>query len=404
MASDLITRIKELAREGHPETVSIRRHIHQHPELSGEEEQTAQLVEKHLEKLGIPQHRMANTGVVGLLEGNKGNNKHKKTIALRADMDALPLNEQGNKPYTSVIKGVMHACGHDAHTAILLGAARILKQLQNHLAGNVLLIFQPYEEKLPGGAVQMLEEGLFDRYKPEKILGLHVDPELKSGTIGMKAGAYMASADEIYLEITGQGGHGATPHKNTDTILLAAQTIVSLQQVTSRNAPPATPTVLSFGRIMGDGQTNIIPNRVNLSGTFRTFDEIWRTNAHQRIQDIAHHTAKAYNGTCQVTIKKGYPTLINHPEFTNTVSRNAAAYLTKDKVLSLPRRMTAEDFAYFARQIPGCFFRLGIADKDKGIQANLHTPQFDISEKSLETGTGIMTWLTMQALKETDFS
>ncbi len=400
MTQSLIDRIRQLAREGHRETVRIRRHIHRHPELSGEEEQTASFVEQQLEQMGIPHQRMAKTGVTGFLQGGKAGDKHTETIALRADMDALPIEEEGSKPYTSVHKGVMHACGHDAHTAILLGTARILKELQSFLPGNILFIFQPFEEKLPGGAVQMLKEGLFERYKPRKVIGLHVDPELEIGTVGMKPGPYMASADEIYLEVTGRGGHGATPHKNTDTVLLAAQIIVSLQQITSRNAPPPIPSVLSFGRIMGNGQTNIIPNRVSLAGTFRTFDEDWRAKAHQRIREIAHHTAKAYGGTCRVKISKGYPTLINHTSLTNTLFQHAEKYLGKDHVLSLPLRMTAEDFAYFSREAPGCFFRLGIANSSKGITANLHTPDFDINEESLETGTGIMTWLALQSLQQ----
>ncbi|MFO8055439.1 MAG: M20 family metallopeptidase [Bacteroidales bacterium] len=387
-------KIKDKAGQYKSSIISFRRHIHTFPELSKKEHQTAAFVEKQLGNIGVPCERMADTGVIGLIHGKTPG----KTIALRADMDALPVTEANTHDFVSQNRGVMHACGHDAHTAVLLGAAQILQEFRAHFAGRIVLIFQPSEENLPGGAKELLEEGLFHKYKPAKIIGLHTDPELHSGTIGMKAGEYMASTDEIYLHVKGKGGHGAMPDKNTDTVLIASQILVSLQQVVSRESPPALPAVLSFGRFIADGQTNIIPDHVKIDGTFRTFDESWRVQAHQRIREIADYTARAHRGECEVLIKKGYPCLVNDEHFTAQVFQYAQGFLGREQVLELPVRMTAEDFAYYAQQIPACFFRLGIRNEAKGITANLHTSTFDIDEASLETGTGIMSWLAMESL------
>lgn len=381
--------LKEKARTYYSEVLAIRRHIHQHPELSTKEYQTAEFVESHLDRIGIGHERMAETGVIGFIEGKEQG----KTIALRADMDALPITEEITLNYKSRSEGVMHACGHDAHTAILLGAAHILYDLKEALRGNILLIFQPSEETFPGGAKALLEEGLFDKYNPCLILGEHVDPDIKSGEIGMKAGQYMASTDEVYLTVKGKGGHGATPDKNNDTVLIASQILNHLQQVASRNAPPDIPTVLSFGRFIADGRTNIIPEQVKLEGTFRTFSEVWREKAHKRIEEICKHTAQAANAKCEVLIDKGYPFLVNDEPLTEKTFSLAEEFLGKEKVHYLPVRMTAEDFAYYSQQIPSCFYRLGIRNEEHGITSNLHSTTFNIDEKSLETGIGLLSWL-----------
>lgn len=383
--------ILDKVRKYHSQTVAYRRHIHSYPELSKEEHKTAGFVEEQLDKMGIAHERMAKTGVIGLLDGEKEGN----CIALRADMDALPILEENTHAYVSQHKGVMHACGHDAHTAVLLGAAQVLSELRDKIKGRVIFIFQPSEENFPGGAKTLLEEGLFEKYKPDKIFGLHVDPDIESGKIGMKPGQYMASTDEVYLKVKGKGGHGATPEKNVDTVLMASQILVNLQQIVSRNAPPDIPTVLSFGRFIAEGRTNIIPEQVTLDGTFRTFDETWRSQAHERIKDIAANTARAMGGSCEVLIDKGYPFLVNNEHLSEATQLKAKQYLGEDNVLQLPVRMTAEDFAYYSQEIPACFYRLGIRNESKQITANLHTSTFDIDEKSLETGVGVMAWLVL---------
>lgn len=392
--------IKEKARNYYSKVLDIRRHIHQNPELSKEEYQTAKYVESYLDKLGISHERMAETGVIGLIKGNpKG-----ETIALRADMDALPITEKNDTHYSSQHKNVMHACGHDAHTAMLLGTAYILQEMQSELNGNIVLIFQPSEERFPGGAKKLLEEGLFEKYHPSVIFGQHVDPDIQCGHVGMKSEEYMASTDEIYLHVKGKGGHAATPDKNTDTVLLASQILNNLQQISARNAPPEIPTVLSFGRFITEGQTNIIPDEAKLAGTFRTFNETWRKKAHQRIRDICRHTASLAEGSCEVVIEKGYPSLINDKPLTENTFSLATGFLGEKNVYSLPVRMTAEDFSYYSQQIPSCFYRLGIRNENQGITSNLHTSTFNIDESSLETGMGFMSWLAINYLQRGSFS
>lgn len=388
---DISKKIKDRVRMYHAETVAVRRHIHSYPELSMQENRTAAFVEQQLDKIGIPHERMAKTGVIGWIDGDEPGN----TIALRADMDALPIEEQNNHNFVSKNQGVMHACGHDAHTAVLLGAAHVLYDLKEHMKGRVLLIFQPSEESFPGGAKMLLEEGLFDKYKPTKIFGLHVDPDIESGMIGMKGGQYMASTDEVYLTVKGKGGHGATPDKNVDTVLMASQILVNLQQIASRNAPPDIPTVLSFGRFIAEGRTNIIPDTVKMDGTLRTFNEPWRAKAHDRIEQVAVNTAKSMGGDCEVFIDKGYPYLVNDENLTEKTFGLAQDFLGAGNVRKLAVRMTAEDFAYYSQKVPACFFRLGIRNEKKGIVSNLHTSTFDIDEKSLETGVGMMSWLAL---------
>lgn len=388
-------RIQALAAQHFEKTRAIRRHLHQHPELSFEEEATGQYIAAELERLGIPHTTgWAGHGVVGHIGPAGG-----RVIALRADIDALPIRQESEQPYRSQNDGVMHACGHDVHTASLLGVAAILKELEGELPGQVRLIFQPGEEKLPGGASIMIKEGVLEDPVPELILGQHVHPPLEAGKVGIKGGPYMASADELYMTIEGKGGHGALPHECVDPIVVASQVVVALQQVVSRKAPPTSPSVLTFGRIASDGgTTNVIPDRVRLEGTFRAMDEAWRARAHEEITRIAEGTAAAMGATCNLEIRKGYPYLENEPSLTAQVREGMIEYLGAERVVDLPIRMTAEDFSYYSQVVDACFYRLGTGNRERGITSPVHTPTFDIDEKALETGIGTMAYLAISML------
>jgi amidohydrolase len=391
-------KIQELAHQYHADTISLRRHLHMHPELSFEEVNTGKFVSAQLSAMGIEhQHGVADNGVVALI---KGKNPRKRVIALRADMDALPILEANNVPYKSQNEGVMHACGHDVHTSSLLGTTRILHQLRDQFEGTVKCIFQPGEERLPGGASLMIKAGVLENPRPSSIFGQHVHPPLRAGMIGLKPGIYMASADELYVTVKGRGGHGAMPQECVDPVVVTAQIIVALQQVVSRYADPAIPTVLTFGKINSTGgATNIIPNEVKLVGTFRTMHEKWRMEAHKRMKKIAESIAKGYGAACEFDILKGYPVLYNHEELTLRTKKWAIEFLGKDKVVDLPLRMTAEDFAYFSQVMPACFYRLGTGNPERGITSPIHTDTFYIDEAALETGMGMMAWLALQELK-----
>ncbi len=379
------------------ELTEIRQHLHAHPELSFEEKKTAAYISEQLSSWGIQhQTHVAGYGITGIIEGRK---PEKKVVALRADIDALPIVEMNETPYKSLNRGVMHACGHDVHTACLLGAVKLLHEKKSDFEGTVKFIFQPAEEKLPGGAIKMMEAGVLENPTVDTILGQHVYPDLASGKVGFRSGSYMASTDEINLYIRGKGGHAAMPDAIDDTVLAMAEIIVSLQSVVSRKAPPAIPTVLSFGKVTADGATNIIPSEVVVRGTFRTFDESWRAKAHQLITEKAQTIARAYGCSCEVVIDKGYPFLENNPEVTATARRAAEQYLGKENVVDLDIRMTAEDFARFAQRVPACFYRLGTRNEEKNMTSGLHTPHFDVDEKSMETGTGLLVWETLQQLK-----
>ena len=388
--------IKELSNRYLEEIIDIRRHIHAHPELSMQEHKTAELVATALTDMGLEvKTGVAKTGIVALI---KGKNPDKKTIALRADMDALQIKEENDVPYKSKNEGVMHACGHDVHTASLLGTAKILNEIKDHFEGTVKLFFQPSEEVYPGGAIQMIRAGAMENPRPENVFGQHVYPELVAGKIGLKPGKYMASTDEIFLTVNGKGGHAALPMNNIDPVLIASHIIVGLQQIVSRNASPDVPTVLSFGRIIGDGRTNVIPNQVHIEGIIRTFDEPWRKEAHQRVTKMAKAIAEGMGGSCDVFIDAGYPFVYNDPEVTKNTKALAIEYLGKENVVDLPLRMTAEDFAYFANEAPSCFYRLGTRNEEQGKVSNLHSPTFDVDEKSMETGMGLMAWIAVNAL------
>jgi len=389
-------RIKELAKENLQNTIAIRRHLHANPELSYEEFNTAKYVAQQLREIGIkPKEGVAETGLTALIEGK---NPDKKVIALRADMDALPIVETNEVSYKSKNEGVMHACGHDAHTASLLGAAKILNAVKDNFEGTIKLIFQPGEEKNPGGASLMIKDGALKNPSPANIHGQHVMPLIPVGKVGFKSGMYMASADEIYLTIKGKGGHGAIPELLTDNVLITSHIIVALQQIISRNASPKTPTVLSFGKVEAHGATNIIPDEVKVAGTFRAMDEEWRAKAHGLITKMAQSIAEGMGATCEVNISKGYPYLENDPELTQKAREIAEGYLGKENVVDLPIWMGAEDFAYYSHEIPACFYRLGTRNEERGITSYVHTPTFDIDESALEIGSGLMAWIALNNL------
>jgi amidohydrolase len=393
---DLKTRIEELAKQYLPEIVDIRRHIHQHPELSFEEYETSGFVTRKLDEYGITYKKgYVKTGIIGTIAGN---NPGKRTIALRADMDALPITEQNDIPFKSLNDGVMHACGHDVHTSSLLGTARILNELRNEWEGTVLLIFQPGEEKLPGGAKLMMQEGALDNPKPDIIIGQHVLPGLEAGKVGFKPGMYMASTDEIYITVNGKGGHAAIPHQLIDPVLIASHIIVALQQIVSRHANTLFPSVLSFGKVEAKGATNVIPDVVKIEGTFRTLNETWRLKAHEKIVKMAQSVAEGMGGRCDVNIISGYPFLINNEEITVKSIQIARQMLGDTNVVDLDIRMTAEDFAYYSQKYPSTFYRLGIMDKKGSLSSPLHSPDFNVDESALETGMRTMAWLTVSFL------
>lgn len=381
------------------EVIAIRRHLHRHPELSFHEENTSRFIAGKLSEWGIPyEENVGGYGVVGLITGKEPNGK---TIALRADMDALPIQEENQVDYVSSNPGVMHACGHDVHTSSLLGTAYILNQLKDQFSGRVKLIFQPAEEQLPGGASLMIKAGVLKNPVPRVILGQHVHPPLEAGKVGFRPGKYMASSDELFLTVTGKGGHGAMPHQAVDTTLAAAHIIVALQQIISRRSDPTIPSVLTLGKIHSDGgSTNIIPETVHIQGTFRAMDEEWRYRAHDLLRQTAEHTAQALGAAVDVNIKVGYPFLYNDPETTQNMRARAVEFLGADKVVDLPIRMTAEDFAYYSHEMDACFYRLGVADPGSSAARQLHTSTFDVDERCLQTSVGLMAYLSLSELAD----
>jgi len=370
--------------------IAIRRHLHSHPELSYQEKETSLFVQKQLTQYGIPFEIMAETGVVGLI---KGKNPDSRTIALRADMDALPIEELNDVDFKSQNKGVMHACGHDVHTTCLLGAARILSELKGEWEGTVKLIFQPGEEKNPGGASLMIKAGVLENPKPQGIFGLHVHPLLPVGKLSFREGKCMASADELYFTIKGKGGHAAQPDLTVDTILAASQLVVNLQQVISRNRNPFSPSVLSVCSFQGGYTTNVIPSEVNLKGTFRAMDEKWRFRAHELIRNEANGTALATGATIDSLVDVGYPSVDNNAELTKVGRSIVEDYVGVDNVEETELRMGAEDFGYYTQAIPGCFFRLGVRNEARGYVNNVHTPNFMVDENAIEIGMGVMALL-----------
>jgi len=380
-------KIKDLARQYAPEFIDVRRHLHAHPELSYQEFETSKFIQQKLSGYNIPFEVKATTGVIGLI---KGKNPDSRIVALRADMDALPIEEQNDVPYKSTKKGIMHACGHDVHTTCLLGAAKILSDTKAEWQGTIKLIFQPGEEKNPGGASLLIKEGVLEKPKPEGIFALHVNPQLEVGKLSFRPGKVMASADEIYITIKGKGGHAAAPHLTADTILIASHLVVSLQQVISRNNSPLQPSVLSITSFQGGYTTNVIPSEVKLMGTFRAMDEGWRFKAHDIIRKLSTELVHSMGAEIDLHIDVGYPSVYNNEQLNDEAKKIAGQYMGIEKVEETEIRMGAEDFGYYSQQIPGCFFRLGTGNKTKGITSGVHTPLFNIDEDAIETGIGMM--------------
>jgi amidohydrolase len=392
----LLETVKTLSESFAGDIVGIRRHIHANPELSYQEHNTAGYVTSQLKSFGIlAVEGIATTGVMAEV---KGKNPGKKMIALRADMDALPIHEANEVPYKSRNSGVMHACGHDVHTSSLLGTARILNEIKDQFEGTVRFLFQPGEEKNPGGASFMIRDGALENPRPASIIGQHVFPFLATGKIGFREGMYMASADEIYLKVVGKGGHGAAPDLAIDPIVIASHIIIALQQIISRNASPKQPTVLTFGKISGEGATNIIPNEVTIAGTFRAMNEVWREAALQKIQKMAESIAEGMGGKCIVDISRGYPYLENNPQLTRSIRKAAEEYVGKENVEDLDITLGAEDFSYYSQIIPASFYRLGTRNEAKGITSYVHTPTFDIDEDALKISSGLMAWMALREL------
>lgn len=386
--------IKKLAEKHHKNIVAWRHHLHANPELSFQEFETSKFIQKILTENNIDFSVVAKTGVVALI---KGNNPTKKCIALRADIDALPIKEQNTFTYKSTADGVMHACGHDFHTSSLLGTTLILNEIKKDFEGTVKIIFQPSEEKIPSGAEAMIKAGVLENPKVNYIIGQHVSPELKTGTFGFRAGKFMASADEIYLSIKGKGGHAARPHETIDSVLVASQIIVNLQQIVSRKTNPFETLVLSFGKVEANGATNIIPDEVKIAGTLRAMNEELRLDAHKWIKEIAENTAKAAGALCEVNIVIGSPCVANNQTFTKKLMDTSANYLGKENIVEIQPRMGGEDFGYYSQQIPACFYRVGTGNENKKTTFGLHTSHFNVDDDALKYSIGLMAWLAINS-------
>lgn len=398
----IITEIKSKTETLFQEILTIRRHIHQNPELSFKEYNTSAYIQSILSKYNIPfQNKVVETGIVALI---KGKNPDKKTILLRADMDALPIEEKNKVDYASCNKGVMHACGHDVHTACVLGAAIILNELKESFEGTVKVIFQPGEELLPGGASLMIKEGVLENPKVETALAQHVFPSMEAGKVGFKSGMYMASTDELYLTVNGKGGHAAMPAEYINPLVIASEIILEVNKTfMEANSLKGTkgesiPTVVAFGKIEGLGATNVIPDKVEVAGTFRTMDEKWRDEVHATLQQIVKSVSDKHKTESVLKIDRGYPFLVNDESLTKKCVGWAQEYLGNENVEELPLRMTAEDFAFISQKVPSCFYRLGTGNKKEGITSGVHTATFNIDESALKTGTGLMAYLALRQL------
>ncbi|NTU68230.1 MAG: amidohydrolase [Chlorobiaceae bacterium] len=399
--STLAATIRQAARDMHPEVVNLRREIHRHPELSYQEFGTTKFIREYLEALGItPEPQLMETGVVALIKGHATpGSGMKRTVALRADIDALPVLEENAHGFCSETSGCMHACGHDMHSAMLLGTAKLLAGMRDKMAGDVLLIFQPAEEKAPGGAKPLIDAGLLDKYRPSAIFAQHCFPSVPTGSVALCKGSFMAAADELYITVLGQGGHASAPHRTRDPILASAHIVTALQHLVSRLSPPHEPAVLSICSINGGNATNVIPGKVSMSGTMRTMNEELRSRLHERLERTVRQVADAFGVEATVEIRTGYPVLYNDPETTDFAWEAGKAYLGEGKVLHSEPLMTAEDFAYYLRECRGTFWQIGTGSADTQPGNNLHSPTFDPDESSLETGVGLMSFLAMRYLE-----
>lgn len=393
----LLETLQQESRALSARVIGWRRHLHANPELSYHEVNTSKYVAKVLRENELTVSEIAGTGLLVTLEGR---NPSRRLVALRADMDALPIVEANKVAYASTQPGVMHACGHDAHTASLLGTAHLLHQTRDQWEGSIRFLFQPGEEKNPGGASYMIRDGALKNPEPASIIGQHVMPLLPVGKIGFREGRYMASSDEIYLKVIGKGGHGAAPELAVDPVLIASHIVVALQQLISRNASPKQPTVLTFGKITGMGATNIIPDEVNLAGTFRALDESWRETGLSRLKKMAEMIAEGMGARCEVDIHRGYPCLENNPALTRRIRAAATEYVGAENVVDIDLTLGSEDFAYYSQVIPASFYRLGTRNEAKGITSYVHTPTFDIDEEALSISTGLMAWMAVRELQQ----
>jgi len=394
--------IKKLAQNYFLRIKEVRRHLHANPELSFQEYKTSEFIQKQLEGAGIEfTTGHVKTGIIALI---KGKNPGKKTILLRGDMDALPIEEKNRVEYCSKNKGIMHACGHDVHSACALGAAFILNELKNEFEGTVKIVFQPGEEVLPGGASLMIKEGLLENPKVDKAIALHVFPSMETRKVGFRSGMYMASTDELYLTVNGKGGHAAMVNEYVNPLLIASEILLEVnKRFMSKDALKGSkgeniPTVVAFGKIEGKGATNVVPDQVEIEGTMRTMNEEWRKEIHLQLKSIVKEISTKYKIDSDLRIEHGYPFLVNDEKFTQSCIKNAQEFLGQENVEELPLRMTAEDFAFITQKVPSCFFRLGTGNKEKGITSGVHTATFDIDENALEIGMGLMASLCIQEL------
>ncbi|WP_422083475.1 M20 metallopeptidase family protein [Ulvibacterium sp.] len=390
---DVRENIKSLAQKFAPEFVAVRRHLHQNPELSFQEYNTSRYIKERLQAIGITDIvAVAGTGLLATIQGERKG----ETVVLRADMDALPIHEKNKASYASRNDGIMHACGHDAHSASLLLCAKILWELKKDVKGSIKLLFQPGEEVVPGGASLVMREKVYQDLGRLPHIGQHVQPNLPIGKVGFCSGKFMASMDELFLTVKGQGGHGAMPERLVDPVLIASHIIVAAQQLVSRMASPQTPSVLSFGKVIADGAINVVPYEVHIEGTFRTFDTVWRKEALQKLEKLVKSIAEGMGGDCELKINHGYPYLTNDTDLTRDMKSAASEYLGSKNVVDIEPWMAAEDFAYYSQKNPSCFYLLGAGNAQKGIQSGLHTPTFDIDEDALEIGGGLMAWLAIK--------
>ncbi len=391
---NLLPLIKKHSEDLFVQIKDFRRYFHANPEISFQEKQTSAFIAKILRDNSIPAYDgIGGTGVIGIIEGQREG----KTIGIRAELDALPIAESTSLDFSSTKNGLMHACGHDIHMASLLGTALIVNKLKDKLNGKVLLVFEPGEELIPGGALQIINSNIFQQNKPDVMLAFHVLPELVSGKAGFHEGQYMASADEVYITVKGKGGHAALPKTTINPIIISSKLLLNLKDFIDNETPPQIPSILSFGKLQANGATNVIPNEVFIEGTFRTMDEDWRHKAHSRIEEISNKTCQDYGGNCEIEIRNGYPSVYNNPNLTRCTKNIAEQYLGSSNVIDLEQRMTADDFAYFSQKVPSVFFRMGTGFEDSR-SYQLHSSLFVANEETLKHSMGLLAWVSFNLL------